>query len=180
MAVLAPMRALLVELAPDFGQGKVFRPNRDVRFSPDKSPYKTHIGATIGSSYLQLSANGLAAASGMHGMAPDQLDRYRRAVAHEGTGTDLEQAISDVKRHAIEVHGHDSLKSAPKGYQGDHPRIALLQHKGLTAWKEWPVARWLGTATAKQRIVDFLTATEPLNEWLSCHVGLSTLPDRRR
>jgi len=174
------MRALLVELAPDFGQGKVFRPNRDVRFSPDKSPYKTHIGATIGSNYLQLSANGLAAASGMHGMAPDQLDRYRRAVAHEGTGTDLEQAISDVERHAIEVQGHDSLKSAPKGYPGDHPRIALLQHKSLTAWKEWPVARWLGTVTAKQRIVDFLTASQPLNEWLSSHVGPSTLPDRRR
>jgi uncharacterized protein (DUF2461 family) len=49
--VLSPMKAILAELAPEFGDGKVFRPNRDVRFSTDKSPYKTHIGATIGASY---------------------------------------------------------------------------------------------------------------------------------
>jgi uncharacterized protein (DUF2461 family) len=49
--VLSPMKAILAELAPEFGDGKVFRPNRDVRFSTDKSPYKTHIGSTIDTSY---------------------------------------------------------------------------------------------------------------------------------
>jgi len=46
--VLSPMKAIPAELAPEFGDGKVFRPNRDVRFSTDKSPYKTHIGFTCG------------------------------------------------------------------------------------------------------------------------------------
>ena len=179
-AVLGPMAALLAELEYEFGEGKVFRPNRDVRFSVDKSPYKTHIGATLGLSYLQLSATGLAVASGMHSMAPDQLDRYRQAVADETTGVDLEQLIREVRRHAIEVRGHDSLKTAPKGYPGDHPRISLLQHKGITAWKEWPVARWLGTVTAKQRITGFLRATQPLSKWFITHVGPSTAPERRR
>jgi uncharacterized protein (TIGR02453 family) len=128
--VLGPMTALLAELKSEFGQGKVFRPNRDVRFSADKSPYKLHIGATVGLSYIQLSAKGLAAASGMHRMATDQLDRYRHAVADEQTGTDLEQIIGDVQRHAIDVHGQHSLKTTPKGYSTDHPRLALLQHKG--------------------------------------------------
>ena len=44
--VLSPMKAIPAELAPEFGDGKVFRPDRDVRFSTDKSPYKTHIGAS--------------------------------------------------------------------------------------------------------------------------------------
>ncbi|MGO8940742.1 MAG: DUF2461 domain-containing protein [Mycobacterium sp.] len=178
--VLGPMTALLAELKSEFGPGKVFRPNRDVRFSADKSPYKLHIGATLGLSYIQLSATGLAAASGMHRMAADQLDRYRHAVADEGTGTGLEQIIRDVQRHAIDVRGHDTLKTAPKGYSTDHPRLALLQHKGITAWKEWPVAGWLATATTHQRITGFLRATQPLNDWLITHVDATTLPQRRR
>lgn len=49
--VLSPMKAIPAALAPEFGDGKVLRPNRDVRFSTDKSPYKTHIGSIIGASY---------------------------------------------------------------------------------------------------------------------------------
>src|SRR5260370_41374234 len=64
-AVLGPMTALLDELGPEFGDTKIFRPYRDVRFSKDKSPYKTAIGATIGDGYVQLSAEGLAAGNGM-------------------------------------------------------------------------------------------------------------------
>ena len=54
--VLRPMADLLDELGPEFGESKVFRPYRDVRFSKDKTPYKTHIGAMVGGSYIQLSA----------------------------------------------------------------------------------------------------------------------------
>src|SRR5271154_1030364 len=63
-AVQGPMAELLAELADEFGQGRIFRPHRDVRFSSDKSPYKTAIAATLGAGYLQLSADGLAAGSG--------------------------------------------------------------------------------------------------------------------
>jgi len=44
-AVLRPMTELVEELAPEFGEAKIFRPYRDIRFSKDKTPYKTHIGA---------------------------------------------------------------------------------------------------------------------------------------
>src|SRR6187401_2496103 len=68
--VRAPMEALLVELAPEFGEGRIFRPYRDVRFSADKSPYKTNLGAHLaGGGYLQLSADGLAAGLGTYVMA---------------------------------------------------------------------------------------------------------------
>ncbi len=169
--VLGPMSCLLEELAPEFGATKIFRPYRDVRFSKDKSPYKTHIGAMVGSGYVQLSAQGLAAGDGMYAMAPDQLDRYRRAVASDRTGAELEEVIASVGRHGIGVAGHDVLKTAPRGYPADHPRIGLLRYKGIVAWKEWPVEDWLETAAARGRVAAFLRATRPLSAWLAANVG---------
>jgi len=179
-AVLGPMMDLLDELAPEFGETKIFRPYRDIRFSKDKSPYQTHIGAIVGSGYIQLSARGLAAGSGMHTMAPDQLDRSRQAVAAEAAGSALEQAIAAIERHEIGVTGHDSLKTGPRGYPADHPRAGLLRYKGIIAWKEWPPEPWLETAAAKERIVSFLRAARPLDSWLSANVGHSSLPGTRR
>jgi uncharacterized protein (TIGR02453 family) len=178
--VLGPMTALVEELAPEFGDPKIFRPYRDVRFSKDKSPYKTNIAAIVGDGYIQLSSNGLAAASGMYVMAPDQLDRYRAAVAADPTGQELERVISAVAGQGITITGHDALKTAPRGYPADHPRIALLRYKGVAAWKEWPVAAWLGTRTAKKRVADFLVTCQPLCAWLNENVGPSTAEPGRR
>jgi uncharacterized protein (TIGR02453 family) len=172
--VRAPMVELLAELEAEFGAGKIFRPYRDVRFSADKSPYKTNIAATIErGGYLQLSAAGLGAGCGMWRMAPDQLDRYRGAVAAESSGQELRRIIARVESHQIEVGGHDQLKTAPKGYPKDHPRIDLLRNKGLITWKQWPIAAWLGTAAARKRVVEFFRASEPVSEWLAAHVGPS-------
>lgn len=180
--VKAPMEALLAELAPEFGEGRIFRPNRDLRFSPDKSPYKTAMGAMVGDAgYVQISARGLGAGSGYYMMASDQLDRYRRAVADDGTGGELSGIVAEAREKGLEITGHDTLKSAPRGYSKDHPRIDLLRCKGLIAWVEWPVGPWLGTAEAKDRLVEFLRATRPLNAWLDTHVGPPEAPpDGRR
>lgn len=173
--VHAPMVELLAELEPEFGRGKIFRPYRDVRFSADKSPYKTAIAATLEfGGYIQLSANGLAAGSGMYIMATDQLVRYRQAVIDDKAGAELEAVVAEVESHGIEVTGHERLKSAPRGYSKNHPRIGLLRNKGLVAWTAWPVAAWLGTAEAKDRVVEFLRAAQPLDEWLDRHVGATT------
>jgi len=172
--VLGPMSELLEELAPEFGEFKIFRPYRDVRFSKDKSPYKTSIAAVVGDGYIQLTADGLSAGSGMHAMAPDQLDRYRQAVASDEAGQELERVISGIERHGIAVQGHDVLKTAPRGYPADHPRIGLLRYKGVVAWQGWPVEPWLGTPAAKQRVVAFLAASRPLCGWLAANVGRST------
>ena len=166
------MAALLADLEKEFGSARIFRPNRDIRFSADKSPYKTVISAVLDNGgYIQFSARGLGAGNGMHMMTPDQLDRYRKAVADDVTGVGLEKVIAEVESHQIDVTGHDTLKSAPRGYPRDHPRVDLLRHKGLIAWKEWPVKGWLGTPAAKTRVVDFLRASKPLHDWLDRHVG---------
>jgi len=178
--VRAPMEELLTELAPEWGEGKIFRPYRDIRFSSDKSPYKTNIAAVIGDGYIQLTAQGLGAGSGMYQMAPDQLDRYRQAVSRQRSGAALEGIIATARKAELQATGHEILKTAPKGYPKDHPRIELLRYKGLITSKEWPAGAWLGTSKAKDRIVAFLQASQPLNEWLRAHVGASSLPERGR
>jgi uncharacterized protein (TIGR02453 family) len=178
--VYGPMAELLAELASEFGEGKIFRPNRDLRFSADKSPYKTAMGATLAEGgYIQFSSRGLAAGNGMYVMASDQLERYRRAVDADRTGKQLVSLSAEIERHGIEVSGHDALKTVPKGYPKDHPRVDLLRNKGLIAWQEWPVAAWLGTAAAKKRVTEFLRTTQPLHEWLDTNVGPSHEPQRR-
>jgi uncharacterized protein (TIGR02453 family) len=170
--VLGPMTELLADLAPGFGETKIFRPYRDLRFSKDKTPYKTHIGALVGSGYVQLSAAGLGVGNGTYHMAPDQLDRYRRAVASDGTGSELERVIAGLEEQEIEVFGSDPLR----GYPADHPRIGLLRYKGLVAWKQWQAEPWLGTPAAGRRVAGVLTATRPLTGWLDRNVGPSAAP----
>ena len=179
--VRAPMEELLAELEPEWGEGRIFRPYRDVRFSKDKSPYKTAIGATVGDGgYVHLDSRGLGVGAGMWELAPDQLDRYRRAVDQDATGRELSRIVEAGRSIGIEIAGHEQLKTAPRGYPKDHPRIDLLRAKGLTAWRDWPAGAWLGTAKAKDRIVEFLTASRPLVEWLHRRVGPSTAPSRGR
>jgi uncharacterized protein (TIGR02453 family) len=172
--VRAPMEALLAELEPEFGGGRIFRPYRDVRFSADKSPYKTAIAATLDrGGYLQLSARGLAAGRGEYMMASDQLKRFREAVDDDARGERLREIVAVADKHGIEITGHEQLKSMPRGYAKDHPRADLLRFKGLIAWQQWPVAAWLGTAKAKPKVVEFLRNCAPLTEWLEKHVGPS-------
>ena len=180
LSVRGPMEELLAELA-QFGPGRIFRPNRDVRFSADKSPYKTAIGATMDNGgYIQLSAAGLAAGRGMYMMAADQLQRYRQAVDAEPAGSDLAQLVAAARDAGIEITSRDRLKTAPRGYPKDHPRIGLLCLKGLIAWRQWPAADWLATPEAKSRVVEFLAATGPIQDWLNSRVGASQLPAARR
>jgi uncharacterized protein (TIGR02453 family) len=169
--VLAPMVAMLAELEPEFGAGKIFRPYRDVRFSTDKSLYKTNIGATLElGGYVQLSAAGLAAGAGMYQMGPAELERYREAVADDRSGERLRRVVDTLEAQKVRVTGHDTLKTVPRGYAKDHPRADLLRYKGLVSWKEWSAGAWLGRASAKDRVVEFLRASRPLMGWLSEHL----------
>ena len=169
--VLRPMEELLEQLAPEFGEPKIFRPYRDIRFSHDKTPYKTHIGATIGPTcYVQLSADGLSAGSGRWHLEPAELAQYRAGVAGPD-GAELAAIVAVLEKAGVEVHGHGTLKSAPRGYQADHPRIDLLRHKGLTTWRHWSPEPWLSTATPAKKLKEFFRTSADLCDWLTSHVG---------
>jgi uncharacterized protein (TIGR02453 family) len=169
--VKAPMEALLAELSKEFGDTRLFRPYRDVRFSRDKSPYKTTIAAMVGDHYIQLSADGLLAGAGWYHMEPQPLERFRAAVAAEATGRKLQSLVDGLRKKGLDVHAREVLKTAPKGYARDHPRVELLRYKGLVAMKSWPPGAWLSTAGVKKRVVDVFEAAAPLLAWLEANVG---------
>jgi uncharacterized protein (TIGR02453 family) len=167
-----PMAELLGELSGEFGPGRIARPYRDIRFRADKSPYKTEIYATLDrGGYVRFSADGLTAALGYYLMTAAQLERYRRAVDDESSGARLAGLVERLRGEGLEVGGGQTLKTAPRGYPGDHPRIGLLRYKGLICWRQWPVAPWLGTAKAKHRVAGFLRTVAPLHHWLDQQVG---------
>jgi uncharacterized protein (DUF2461 family) len=87
-------------------------------------------------------------------------------------GAELEEIVAELDKADITVHGHGALKSAPRGYPADHPRITLLRYKGLTAWKQWPVEPWLESAAAKDRVVSFFRTAQPLCSWLTDNVRM--------
>jgi len=168
--VRAPMEELLAELEPTCGDGKIFRPYRDVRFSADKTPYKTNIAATIGARYVQLNADAFGVGCGRWEMSSEELQRYREAVDDDRAGAELTAVVAAATAAGLEISGHEVLKTAPRGYPKDHPRIELLRYKGLIAWREWPVGPWLSTKRVKDRVVEFFAASEPLEAWLRTNV----------
>lgn len=174
--IRAPMLALLAELEPEFGVGKIFRPHRDVRFSNDKSPYKTHCGATIhvpgGAFYTQVGADGLLVAGGAYQWSTDQLARYRSAVDGERSGEDLRRLLAAVSGSKTAMQrGGDTLRSRPRGSPPDHPRRDLLRHRSLYLWRSWPPDEVLHERGCVDRVQEGWRSTRPLVEWLARHVG---------
>ncbi len=185
-SVRDPMRALLDALDPDPGAFHVFRPNRDVRFSADKSPYKTMHGAAAWSPggtvrYVHIAADGLFIASGCHMLAPDQIQRMRQAIADDEAGAALLSLLAAVESSGLEVGpgAAPALKTAPRGYPKDHPRIELLRFKGLVAYETVVDPDVVETPAALDQVRESWRAAEPLRAWLDEHVGPSTAPPRR-
>jgi uncharacterized protein (TIGR02453 family) len=171
-SVKAPMEALAEALGQEFGPAKFFRPYRDVRFSKDKTPYKTHQGLWFGESsmYVHVSAAGLFVAGGYWDTAPAQVDRLRRGIADDVAGPALTRAVAAITRKGFAIGGHQ-LTRVPSGYDKDHPRAELLRYKTITAHREYGCPDWLSTAKAKAEIAKAAKTIAPLITWLDTHVG---------
>jgi uncharacterized protein (TIGR02453 family) len=184
-AVRSPLQALLDELGPEFGEAKLFRPYRDVRFSKDKTPYKTAAAAAIGDDvqgglYLQLSADGLLLAGGAHGLATDQARRLRAAIADDRPGRALVGVLTDLRAQGFTVEG-ERLKRVPAEFGADHPRADLLTLKTVFAVQHHEPAEWLHTPRAREVVAAAWRQLGPLNDWIAQHVGPSRVErDRRR
>ena len=183
--VKAPLLAMLEELAPEFGTAKVFRPYRDVRFSHDKTPYKTHQGAVIhpegrtGAWYVQVSADGLRVAGGCWRMESDQVARYRRAVADGVQGPRLQSEVDRLSTAGWSIDG-ESLTRVPAGHDADAPRMDLLKRKALHAGRTWEPADWLHTRQALEEVRTAWRDLVPFNAWVDDNVGASTKEPRPR
>lgn len=181
-SIKAPLHAFVEECEPEFGSGKMFRIHRDVRFSKDKAPYKTHASAVFESRgrvfYAHFEKDRAFAATGYHMMERDQLARFHAAIDEAKSGKKLVKLVEAAEQAGLTIGG-SALKTAPRGYAKDHERIALLRHKGLTVAREWlgtkgkPVA-WMSTPEAGERITDTWREGAAINAWLQEHVGESS------
>jgi uncharacterized protein (TIGR02453 family) len=185
--VKAPFEELSPLVEREFGPLRLFRPNRDVRFSKDKSPYKTAAAAVTESEggasyYVQISATGLYAGSGYYHLQNDQLELFRRAVADAKSGPQLAKAVNALRKERYEVDSRESLKRAPRGFDPEHPRAELLRMKGVHVGRTFGAPRWLQTKAAADRVMTAWRDAGPVNRWLDRHVGPSTSappePDR--
>jgi uncharacterized protein (TIGR02453 family) len=184
--VKAPLTALMEELAPEFGTAKIFRPYRDVRFSHDKTPDKTHQGAGVhadgagtGAWYVQISAEGLHVAGGSWRLESDQVARYRRAVADDVQGPRLQDEVDRLAAAGFQIRG-ETLTRVPAGYSADADRLELLKHKSLHASRSWEPADWLHDHRALDRIRDTWRDLRTLNAWLADNVGATAKESRTR
>ncbi len=184
-AVRDPLAALMADAAATFGGTlKLARPQRDVRFSPDKRPYKQNLFGVVHSRpgtdaglYASVSAEGVMVGTGYWEMASDQLARFRAAIATGGHGPALADAV-DTTRRTLEVRGR-SLKTAPRGVAKDHPFVAFLRMKELIAIRTFsPDA--CGSAGLAAGAFTVWREAAPVVDWLDAHVGPSELSPAER
>lgn len=172
--VRGPFEALGAELEPEFGAVKIFRPYRDVRFSADKTPYKLHIGmvsqATI-AHYAQLSYDGLMVGGGVYDVPSAALARFREVVDDPRTAEDLDAVLAELGAAGFDLMREDALKTAPRGYGTDHPRLPLLQLKRLAVARREPPADWMWTPDAYDIIADDWRTVSIWCDWLAEMLG---------
>jgi uncharacterized protein (TIGR02453 family) len=180
--VQAPFAALVEAAAarlrrsvPGIGQPKVFRIYRDLRFSKDKTPYKTSMSASVPSRppaedgrpgvdtgfYVNVGPAGLYVASGLYHPGRPELERVRAAIADP----DLEAILGRAAAKGLEPY-LDPLQRAPRSYPADHPRAGLLKARSLVLNRQHGRAPWLQTAELLDHLVADWKAMIPFNRWL--------------
>ncbi|MBM7366394.1 DUF2461 domain-containing protein [Gordonia hydrophobica] len=172
-SVAAPMTALTGELADEFGEAKIFRPYRDVRFSKDKTPYKTHQGAFVAVGpatgyYVQIGAPGFRVGAGFYDADSERLARFRRAIDDDLHGAELERILATLRRKGWEIGGN-RLKTAPRGWAKDHPRIELLRHRSMTVSRDYGFDEVIHTPELVDRVRVHWRETRQLLNWLTQH-----------
>ena len=158
--------------------GKVYRINRDLRFSKDRTPYNTHVHITVwpqdtgaqGPTWMVgLEPGRLTLGAGIMGFSPAQL-RAWRAAAVDRDGGELSGALSDLAEDGVRV-SQPELKRVPAPYEDGHALAGLLRRKSLTVWRDVePTATCFGEA-GPGNCADLLAAFVPVMVWLRRHVA---------
>ncbi len=190
----APMEAFLGEAREkldgayphlELGEPRVLRIYRDVRFSKDKTPYKTSIAggipiklsSKIGSGgmmdapsalYVHFSIDeGCFAGAGSYHVEGPKLEHLRGALLDDTRGAELSAIARALKKKGFAFAAHETLKKPPKGVAPDHPRADFLKMKGLVVmFPDMPRAE-LGSRAILDWTVKTAKIAAPLVEWLA-------------
>jgi len=154
-----------------------FRINRDIRFSKDKSPYKTNMGVWLTQNkfrknspgyYIHFEKGNSFIAGGVWCPESEELKKIRKEIAffHE----DLEAIVNDYnfKKEFISITQNESnsLKNAPKGFEPNHPAIEFLKLKSFTASEKIDDELFTNKDFSKI-IAQKLIVLKPLNDFLT-------------
>jgi len=174
-----PYEQLALDVSDDFGEGHIYRPYRDLRFSKDKTPYKDHQGMYVEMRngigwYVQLNRDGLMIAGGWYMASSEQIQRFRRAV-DSPRADELEALVASTTTAGFTIDG-DQLKTRPRGVDPQHPRLHLLRYKSIYAHRQWEPAAWMGTRECGHRIREGWSALTPLMGWLADVAGPGEKP----
>lgn len=178
--VLDPMVALLEDLTAAFavrkiplkaaGKRSIFRINRDVRFARDKSPYKTHCGATLtrsggkleqGLVYVHIDPEGCFVAAGFHQPEPAELTRLRQAVAAQPkTFQAMEAALA---KGRLALGTENQLSRTPRGFEAlkGGPLDGAIRLKSFLVEEPLSEAE-ITSPKLTGKIVDFTLRARPL------------------
>lgn len=156
----------------EFSKFKMYRIYRDVRFSADKSPYKNHFGAIFmrlqphnrGSFYVHLEPNKTFVGGGFWNPNKEDLQRIRQGIAIED---DLEIILNEpkLKKEFGGLFG-ETVKTAPKGFDKEHPRIDLIRYKQFLLKKDFDT-KAVFSATFKQQVVDSYKTMQPFFQYMT-------------
>ena len=180
---LEPMKALLDELrapvAKIYGKkispGKIFRINRDVRFSKDKRPYKTNIAAVLkfedspamegpAALYLHLGAEEFVG-FGFYRLEPPSLKKLRGKLLDEKEGPRLQALFDAAKKVGFQSDALEKLKRPPPGVAKDHPRVELLKNKSLALGRDDIPKSVRYSAGLKDWLVEQTAVAAPIVKW---------------
>lgn len=161
--------------------GSIFRINRDVRFSKDKTPYKNHMdlwfwmgerkGWGTPNFFFRLTPETLVLGVGIHRLEKPALQRLREAMVAELPGTELGALLNTITKAGPYEIGGKTRKTVPRGFDPDHPRADLLLHDGLTAALEEPIPAAAFSSGFTDYCMEHYRALWPLNRWLVQHMA---------
>jgi uncharacterized protein (TIGR02453 family) len=156
--------------------GSLYRLNRDIRFSRDKSPYKTHVAALLWEGgdkhdtpgvYLHVSPDEVVFGGGMWMFEEEgRLDRYRKRLQDDASAQRLDSALSHARKAGLQIEAQEQLQRPPRPFTPEHPRAALSRYKGLTVGKRMKPGAWLHSREALKRSEAAARSYAPLHAWL--------------
>ena len=157
----------------------MFRINRDMRFSHNKIPYKTHFSAAITASGLKKPSQGggpayyfhidetgaLLIAAGEYMPPPDRLRAIRQRVIDDADGFSKLLKNRTLKANFGDLQEEGKLMRPPKGFDADAPHIEYIKLKSFIVWKESDIRKKIPTDLGKELATAFKQA-QPLVQWL--------------
>ena len=183
LAFVEAIGPMLTRLSPEVRAdprvgGSMMRINRDIRFSPDKRPYKDHLdiafrcGEAKGSPayWFRLRADELVLGAGMHMLDKPELERYRKAVDADASGGALAKTVAKVEKAGYDLGG-EHYKRVPAGFAPDHPREALLRHNGVHVGTQMEIPPEATTSRFPAFCVAHYRKMAPLIGWLEANVA---------